>query len=69
MLFRSPQSWSGSRADIIEKRLVLFVELQKHESNIVQKWADEEYSKYIKIVKDIRIHEQERNESRYERFE
>lgn len=64
-----PQSWSGSRADIIEKRLILFIELQKHDNHIVQKWAQEEHSKYIKIVKKNRKHEQERDEERYETFE
>ncbi len=64
-----PQMWSGSRADVIEKRLVLFIELKNHDNDIVKKWANDEYRKYIKIVKETRKHEQERNENRYERFE
>lgn len=64
-----PQIWSGSRADVIEGRLVLFVELKEHDNDIVNNWANEEYSKYIKIVEETRKHEQERNENQYERFE
>lgn len=64
-----PKSWSGSWADVIEKRLTLFTELQSHENEIVQKWAELEYQKYIDLIKRTRISEQEKDENRYERFE
>lgn len=67
--FIAPMSYSGSRASIIEKRIVLFTILEEYDNDFVKQWAKEEYAKYSELIKKIRIDEQKRDEDRYETFE
>jgi len=64
-----PMSWSGSRADIMRKRLCLLVDLKNHTDSVVSQWA---ISEEIKFEKEILMEEQSElkyNRSNDERFE
>ena len=64
-----PMSWSGSRADILQRRAVLYQELYEHDNDEVAAWAR---SRYIKIQEEIRYErdrEELRDRGRNESFE
>ena len=65
----SPMSWSGSYADTMEKRLVLFASLYNHPNPMVRDWAKEQYPKLQCVIKEERKNELRRNQIRFERFE
>jgi hypothetical protein len=64
-----PSSWSGSRADIMEKRLILFAQLKTHQNPLVVEWACNEEAIFEKEISSERKWEQESSRSRDERFE
>jgi len=64
-----PSSWSGSRADIMEKRLILFAQLKTHQNPLVVEWACNEEAIFEEEISSERKWEQERSRSRDERFE
>lgn len=64
-----PKSWSGSYADALEKRLVLFTALFNHSDPIVQDWAKKQHSQIQSIVEERRKNELKENKKRFERFE
>ncbi|MEI6827380.1 MAG: hypothetical protein WCK54_17435 [Desulfuromonadales bacterium] len=64
-----PSSWSGSRADIMEKRLILFAQLKTHQNPLVVEWACDEEVIFEEEISSERKWEQERSRSRDERFE
>jgi len=64
-----PTAWSGSRADILERRFSLLSELKVHKNTAVVEWACNEERKSEDEIKLERKWEQDRNQSRNERFE
>jgi hypothetical protein len=64
-----PTSWSGSRADILQKRSVLFQSLYQHENAEIRAWARGQYSALQETVKREREWEERRNRERNESFE
>lgn len=64
-----PMSWSGSRADIIQKRLILLSSLKSHKNPVVAEWACNEERKFEEEIRSERNWEEERHRSRDERFE
>jgi hypothetical protein len=64
-----PSSWSGSRADILRDRAVLFEELYEHENAKIRAWAKAQYSDLQESIRTEREREERRNRERNERFE
>lgn len=67
-----PMSWSGSRADILQKRSVLFQSLYRHEKQEIRTWAREQYSalqEQIKIEREQEEREAEERRHNEQRFE
>jgi hypothetical protein len=64
-----PKSWSGSRADILVNRAVLFQELYEHENAKIRAWAKAQYSDLQESIREEREREERRNRERNERFE
>lgn len=64
-----PSSWSGSYADMLEQRLVLFASLYDHPNGMVRDWAEKQYLKLKSTVYEQREHERRSNQDRFERFE
>jgi len=64
-----PMSWSGSRADIMEKRLSLISSLKSHQNPIVSEWACHEEKMFKDEIRSERQGEGQHNRSRNERFE
>jgi hypothetical protein len=64
-----PMSWSGSYADTLEKRLVLFSALYDHKNPIIRNWAMEQCLKLQNTIKEQRAIEERENKKRFERFE
>lgn len=64
-----PMSWSGSRADIMQKRLCLITDLKSHENSLVAEWAAREEVEFKNEILSERKWESERDSSRDERFE
>lgn len=64
-----PMSWTGSRADIIQKRLILLSSLKSHKHQVVAEWACNEERKFEEEINSERKWEEERHRSRDERFE
>ena len=65
-----PMGWSGSLADILQKRSVLFQSLYDHENAEIRAWAREQYSALQETIERQReredlhnLHNSERNES------
>ncbi len=64
-----PTSWSGSRADILQKRSVLFLSLYQHEDEEIRAWAIGQYSTLQETIKGEREWEERHNRERNESFE
>ncbi len=56
-----PRSWSGSLANILLKRSVLFQNLYKHDNEEIRAWARGQYSALQKNIKRERDWEEERH--------
>ena len=65
----APRSWSGSRADIMEKRAVLIGDLTRHRNPVVSEWANREEQKFREDIRSEREWEEKQNRSTDERFE
>jgi hypothetical protein len=64
-----PMSWSGSRADMMEKRLTLITSLKSHKNFVVSEWACNEERSFKEEIQLEREREEEYYRSRDERFE
>lgn len=64
-----PMSWSGSRADIMQKRLSLLSSLKTHKNPVVSEWACNEERVFEEEIRSERQLEEKYNWSRDERFE
>jgi len=64
-----PQSWSGSLAEILQKRLVLFQGIENHENSQIRAWAKAEYSALQESIRFDRERETRHSRERNERFE
>jgi hypothetical protein len=64
-----PRSWSGSLADILQTRAVLFQELCEHENAKIRAWAKARYSDLQESIRKQREWEEQRGRERDERFE
>ena len=64
-----PTSWSGSRADILQKRSVLFQSLYQHDNAEIRAWARGQYSALQEAIKREREVEERDNRERNESFE
>jgi hypothetical protein len=64
-----PKSWSGSLADILLDRVVLFQELCEHENGKIRAWGKAQYSQLQESIRKQREWEQQRHRERDERFE
>lgn len=64
-----PMVWSGSRADAMEKRLVLLAELSSHQKSEIREWAKIQFQKLQQAIQIERNHELKENQARFERFE
>lgn len=67
-IFR-PMSWSGSRAEIMQKRLSLISNLKSHKDRVVSEWAYNEEREFEKEIRIERDYEEKKYRSRDERFE
>ena len=65
----SPQSWMGSRADVIAERLPLLHILQQHHDPDVSAWASSKGEELSRYVGELRVKEERENSSRFQRFE
>ncbi|GEM_PF-3220818 len=64
-----PMSWSGSRAEVMEKRLPLLAELKSHKSQTIRDWAFNEERIFMEEIRMERESESRHNRFRDERFE
>ena len=64
-----PMSWSGSRADILQRRSVLFQSLYQHDNAVIRTWATRQYSALQETIKGEREEEKRCNRDRNESFE
>ncbi|MFA6163060.1 MAG: hypothetical protein WC685_06500 [Methylobacter sp.] len=64
-----PSSWSGSRADIMERGLALILQLKTHQNPAISKWAHNEEKVFAEEIKQERQWEEQRNRTQDERFE
>jgi len=64
-----PRSWSGSLADIFQKRAVLFQSLYQHDNAEISAWARNQYPALQEIIKRERECEERSNRERNESFE
>lgn len=64
-----PSGWSGSLADILQKRAVLFQNLFQHENEEIRSWAKSQYSALQKTIEKERDEEKQRHRKRNETFE
>ncbi|NOY16305.1 MAG: hypothetical protein GXP23_05120 [Gammaproteobacteria bacterium] len=64
-----PRSWSGSRADILQRRAVLYQELYEHDNEEVRAWARSQHTKLQEEIRNIREREDQRDRARDESFE
>jgi hypothetical protein len=64
-----PMSWSGSRADIMQRRLSLILTLKSHRDPIVSEWACNEEGMFEAEIRSEREGEETRNRYQNERFE
>ena len=55
-----PSSWSGSRADIMQKRLCLISDLKNHENSLVSEWAERAEERFKEEILEERKWELER---------
>lgn len=64
-----PSSWSGSRADIMQKRSELLKEWFHHENEEIRSLAKNKYTEFQECIKKERKWEEERRDRAYESFE
>jgi len=64
-----PMSWSGSRADILERRSVLYQELYDHDNEEVAAWARSRYTIIQEEIRKEREREDRQDRGRNESFE
>ncbi|NQX65675.1 hypothetical protein HQN90_05995 [Paenibacillus alba] len=64
-----PTSWSGSRAEILQSRLHLLLELQNHENPIVKDWAIQQERAFVEEIRLEREGELKHEREHNERFE
>ena len=64
-----PMSWSGSRADIMEKRAELLKEWFEHENEEIRSMAKIKYTEFQEDIENVRLWETERRDRSYESFE
>lgn len=64
-----PSSWSGSRADILQQRSVLFQSLSQHDNSEISVWATNQYSALQEAIKEERKWEDSHNREQNESFE
>jgi hypothetical protein len=64
-----PSGWSGSLADILQKRAVLFQNLFQHENEEIRSWAKNQYSALQKSIDTEREEEKQHHRKRNESFE
>jgi hypothetical protein len=64
-----PMSWSGSRADIMQRRLSLISSLKSHRDPVVSEWACNEERMFEAEIRSEREGDDKCNRSQNERFE
>jgi hypothetical protein len=64
-----PMSWSGSRADILQERSVLFRSLFQHDNAEIRAWARSQYSRLQEEITRTREWEERLNRKQNESFE
>ncbi len=64
-----PQSWTGSRADMIAKRLPLLHSLVQHLNPVVSTWAFTKHAELTCYVADLRVKEEQDYGAMSQRFE
>ena len=64
-----PRGWSGSLADILQKRSNLFHSLYQHDNSEIRAWARSRYSALQETIKRERELEEHGNRARNESFE
>lgn len=64
-----PMSWSGSRANIMQSRLKLILDLKKHENSFIAEWACKEERVFEKEISSEREWELKQENNQNERFE
>ena len=64
-----PSGWSGSLADILEKRSVLFQNLYQHDNAEIRDWAKSQYSALQEVIKRERQWEEHNVREQNESFE
>ena len=65
----SPQSCTGSRADMIDQRLPLLHSLEQHLNPVVSTWASTKYTELTRYVVDLRVKEEQGYGAMSQRFE
>ncbi|CAH1208204.1 hypothetical protein PAECIP111892_03069 [Paenibacillus auburnensis] len=64
-----PNSWSGSRADLMERFIPLISQLKDHDDAIVSQWAIQEERTFIEEIRTEREWEMAQDREHDERFE
>ena len=64
-----PQSWTGSRADMIAERLPLLHSLEQHLNPVVATWASAKRGELAHYVADLRLKEEQDHSAMSQRFE
>lgn len=64
-----PMSWTGSRADAMAKRLILFAKLSEHPNSEIRAWAIKQHLGLQLAIQKERERELKENQERFERFE
>jgi hypothetical protein len=65
----SPQSWMGSRADMIAERLPILHSLEQHLNPVVSTWAFAKHTELTRYVADLRMKEEQVYGAMSQRFE
>lgn len=64
-----PNSWSGSRAGIMERRMPLLRALENHPDTAIRQWARKTLPDFLNEIESERRWEEQRDRDRDERFE
>jgi hypothetical protein len=64
-----PMSWSGSRADILQRRAVLYLQLYEHDNEEVVAWARSRHATLQEEIRYERNREEQEDRGRNESFE
>ncbi len=64
-----PMSWSDSRADILQRRAVLYQDLYEHDNEEVAAWARSRYTKLQEEIRKVREWEDQQDRRPDESFE